>query len=323
MQPDQWYLDVKGKKYGPYTWVQIQKLYKKRQIIADDKITAPHMQGKWVTLREFLLENPIPLSSIETTTPASDHASQAESHSHEPKSIPPRPDEKSMTGLLSPKYALKATQSGPDDPIVELFDVYQAAHERKPIKPSSQISMSEVVGVRETQGSSGIWFRLLGIIVLGLSFAWGVKTFINKQEMSPAAKIDSSHSNSAENPPNHIEQPAAPPQTAGISAAHASTTPPAPQPVNHPRISLSRPPTNDAAREREREAERDREREADRERERELEREREREAGMPADNEREGENEGASSATPPGTPPAPLPPGSPGTPGALPADYHP
>jgi hypothetical protein len=346
VQLDQWYLDVKGKKYGPYTLVQIQNLFRKRQIIEDDKITAPHMQGKWISLREFVIEHPLPAVVEEAEIAPQKIPQHSNDHSHEPKSIPPRPDEKSLTGLLSPKYAAKAAAAAAHsdaDPLVELFDVYQAAHERKPTKPSSQISMPEVVGIRDNGRSSGIWFRLAAIICFGAAFAWGVKTFLNnKQEFSPAARIENSRNSASETPATHTEQSTPPPATA-MAPTHPVPGLPATASANHPRISLTRPPVNDTAQEREKE--REREREADREREiererdmagdtapskegakeggkdagRESERDSESERERERERERNGEtNEGGNNMAPP-----PGSPGAPGTPGSLPADYRP
>lgn len=333
---DQWYLDVQGKKYGPYTWAQVQSLYKKRQIIAEDKITSQNMQGKWVTLRQFLLENPVPLSAIDTT--------HTETSSTTPKSVPPRPDEKSMTGLLSPKYAVKSGDASTEDPIVELFDVYQAAHERKPSKPASQINKPQVVGTRDSgdSGVSALGMRLFVIISVGLGIALGVRALVNTQDFSPAARV-----NHAANLTTHPQEIAPtqnsdhhaalqthnqltsqnPTQTASQTQGQSSlqtppTQPPPPQQINRPRVSLARPTLSNAAREAERERELERERETERERELERERERERDNPGPMDNDRQNEdrlenNPAATAAT------QPAPPGAPGTPGSLPADYRP
>jgi len=48
---DQWTIEVNGQKFGPYTAEQIFQLLRQRDITSDDKVTAAHLDGKWITVQ--------------------------------------------------------------------------------------------------------------------------------------------------------------------------------------------------------------------------------------------------------------------------------
>src|SRR5262245_24654960 len=92
-EADQWYLEVNGKKFGPYSMAQIQELLRQKEIIGEDKISGSHLEGQWISVKDFVKRTapsgPARRTEIDTSAMQGKHSS---SDHH----IPPRPDERTL-----------------------------------------------------------------------------------------------------------------------------------------------------------------------------------------------------------------------------------
>jgi hypothetical protein len=272
---DQWFLEVNGKKFGPYTMAQINALVRHHEIVGEDKVTASHLSGKWITVQEFVSQNE---PTINIAAPSAPKASV----------VPPRPDERTLTSIIAPSHhSHEPRKSDSSDAVLNLFEILQAARERKTQNQTpTTVGHSVIEMPRPVKSSSGaglFWLAVPAMVVVAVA-AW--KMTGSTPAPAPVAETVTPAQATAQ---THAQAPApkSAPTTASVPAAKpaqtrnvASTS----LPVRAKAVSVSAsiaprqalrpaPVVND--RERERELEREREREAERELEREKERDKE------------------------------------------------
>ncbi len=285
---DQWILEVNGKKFGPYTMAQIHALVQHREIMGEDKVTAPHLSGKWISVSE-LTKAPQPTQTVSTT----------------PATVPPRPDERTLTSIMAPTRHQEPRKSR-SDAILNLFEILQAARERKPQTPSAVghdiVEMPQPI--RTSSGGGLYWFAVPAIVAVA-AFAWRMSGSSSTPSVADAEVSTNVAAKPAQTQPvaPKAMTPQAPaPRTA---AAPASVKPKtiAALPSNfsagfsagrqqiRPAQSPSTVADRDRERERERELEREKEREMEREKERDAEYARSYSSSEPSHRDRERERE--------------------------------
>jgi len=116
------YIDVAGVKTGPYTKDQITGLLEDNEILPDSKITSESLNGKWVSVRDFL-DNQSTIKKVEKN---------ATNFGFQP---PPRPVDLDKRSEDSEEQLLEQGT----DPALSLFDTLQAAKERKAAKLSPPV----------------------------------------------------------------------------------------------------------------------------------------------------------------------------------------
>src|SRR5437763_1874403 len=109
----QWYLDVNGKKVGPFSQDQLAGLLRDGEILPTQKVTADHIGGHWVDVTEVAHPDGPTLSGFRA---------------------PPRPPEH------KPEPGHKPIG---DDPALGLFDTLQAAKEKSANAPARPLGTPE------------------------------------------------------------------------------------------------------------------------------------------------------------------------------------
>lgn len=322
---DQWFLEVNGKKFGPYTMAQINALVQHHEIVGEDRVTAPHLSGKWISVQEFVSQT----SSAEAPKRSAKTISQqAPAQASSPATVPPRPDERTLTSITSPAYhAPNEKRDTESKAILNLFEILQAARERKPHTPSA-VGHQIVEMPRPVKSSSGggglLWFAVPALAVAAV-ITWKMSGSSSNSgntevaETEPSSKVSKqgqhqTASATASQPvAPRAAAPVAPPSKpktvaslpSGFSAGRQLI-----RPVQSAMNDRERERELERAREREaeRELEREKERETEsarnyssndpttREKERELERQEEREGRLPADQQRAISSSGAGAA---------------------------
>jgi len=161
----EWFLDVQGKKIGPYSAEQIAGLLSDKEIRADHRVTSDRLKGEWIEVRQLV--------------------SQMARASGGKFAPPPRPATLDP-GLLAPASASppQIKQEAPDDPTRDLFDSLQAARDKmaqSKLNPGTSASWSS------SSKRSKIDHRiqpqiilLAGIIVVLGAALWGVSSLLQR-----------------------------------------------------------------------------------------------------------------------------------------------
>ncbi|MFL5814586.1 MAG: hypothetical protein ACJ763_13510 [Bdellovibrionia bacterium] len=247
---------------------QINALVRHHEIVGEDKVTAPHLSGKWISVQEFVSQNE---PTVAVAAPPAPKASV----------VPPRPDERTLTSITAPSHhsGEPRKSNSNSDAVLNLFEILQAARERKPQNPTpNSVGHSVIEMPRPVKTSSGaglFWLAVPAMVVVAIA-AW--KMTSSNPAPAPVAENETPVKAAAPAPaqksaPVTASAPAAKPVQARTVA---TTTPPpraktvisslAPNSIGRQALHPA-PAAND--RERERELEREREREAERELERE------------------------------------------------------
>jgi hypothetical protein len=280
---DQWYLEVNGKKFGPYTLAQIEALARHNEILGQDKVTASHLNGKWMTVDSFVRQ-----TGAQKQSPQSSQSTQgsqaAQATPATPAAVPPRPDERTLTSLLSPSNQAAPRKSS-TDAVSNLFEILQAARERKPQTPNAvgHAVMDKPQFAAESSPFAPLMWVGIPAMVLVAILTWKFSGSTNSNTISPdepsVAKRTTEQAPKKSTPSDVV---IAAPKAA--SAPVAKTTAVVSQRSSgfaagrlQQRPTLAANASSEKDRERDREKERELEREREREREREAEREQERE----------------------------------------------
>lgn len=301
---DQWFLEVNGKKFGPYTMAQINALVRHHEIVGEDKVTASHLSGKWITVQEFVSKGDPAASAALSAGPSPQRSAQSIPQGA-PATVPPRPDERTLTSITAPVSHSNEPRKSGSDAVLNLFEILQAARERKTPTPTAAAAQPVIEMPRPVKSSSGagiFWIAVPAMITLAVA-AWRMTS-----SPPPAAVAETETPAKApaqKSAPVAASAPAA--QKPAQSRTVAAAVPPAKsKPVTHaPGFSVGRQALKQAPAPTvsDRERDRERERELEREAERELEREKERDAeyarssapadsrGYDRDRERERERE--------------------------------
>jgi hypothetical protein len=274
---EQWFLEVNGKKFGPYTMAQINALVRHHEIVGEDRVTAPHLSGKWMTVQEFVNQSDRIAAAV-----ASSQTGQrsAQSIPQNPPAaaptVPPRPDERTLTSITAPAFHSNEQRKPQSDAVLNLFEILQAARERKTQTPTSAaLPAIEMPRPVKSSGGGGLfWIAVPAMITVSIA-AWRMTS-----TPPPAAVAESEAPVKAQAPAPKAAPVAvsAPAPKAIIPVRAVAATTPAAKPVVHAtgfavgRQAIKTPSAPVLTdRERERELEREREREAERELEREKE----------------------------------------------------
>jgi len=197
----QWYLEAKGQKSGPFTPQEIGVLLKEGSIQQDDVVTHPDFPGKTMNVRDFL----------NYYFPGSTSHSKPEPANSRPGTFepPPRPD--------IPRSATNEVEwdHEPTNPALSLFDTLQAARERKPKQEFQDIDLMHAPEIRNR-----IWLTLT--IGMGLIAAvWSLTHLIPKAEVETTAPRVSSIKDSEPAHSNTTDSASAP----SSSVSRVSTPP--------------------------------------------------------------------------------------------------
>jgi hypothetical protein len=237
MDAGDWYLEVNGKKVGPFTLDQIQGLLEDREIRAYHQVTSNDMGGRWISVDELLQSHAPP-------PPPSDFATEEIHQATQMISAPPAvtfsPD-----GSFQPPPRPEIEASAPiddrTDPAVSLFNALQISRERKaalnlpsvkpvaPRKPLFKVPNMPNINIRANMAAIKaqipvtwrMWVAaaLLGIVLGSLS--WGlIKYFKAHPHLGPGS-LTQVQNNTLQPPPKVIEPP-------------KRLVPPPPVPVFHP-----------------------------------------------------------------------------------------
>jgi hypothetical protein len=275
-------LDVEGTKVGPYTLDQIRGFIKDGEILARHKITAPHLGWQWTTVGEIL--------EAETAHQAGRKPPLAEVRPFAP---PPRPAQGQLLNRSADPSPTLSPSPERTDPAIDLFDVLQAARERKAALrqlPSAHDDSSDWFSRIQRRVPPQAWLVTSMTLVLG-TFVWGMtRLFQGTPEIAPSTRIEEAAARSS-TPSKPVPPPemAAKPQAAPVSKPAESQGEPAV--LKRGLAAAQRQPDRRAEEARRleeaRRAELERDREREREREREQEQERERERELAADRREE------------------------------------
>ncbi|MCM2279432.1 MAG: DUF4339 domain-containing protein [Oligoflexia bacterium] len=136
-----WHVEAEGRKSGPYTLDKIQELFVAGKLRPKDRVTAPHLGNRWITVQEA---SEAYLRRTATGT----------------ISLPPRPTE--APAAVQPK------QPGAD-PVLGLFDVIQHAKSRQAISRPSLDSIKGATVGRKSRIPGQAWLILSVTAVLAVS----------------------------------------------------------------------------------------------------------------------------------------------------------
>jgi len=272
---DQWFLEVNGKKFGPYTMAQIHALVRHQEIVGEDKVTGSHLNGRWISVQEFVSKTGSSRTEVQAAASPVEQTVPVEST---PATVPPRPDERTMTSLIAPSMRQVEPRKSGSDAVLNLFEILQAARERKPQTPNAV--GHEVVEmprpVRSSSGSPLLWFAVPAVVVASV-VVWKMST--GPSPSAPVAQTEPSDVKIAKPAPAPAAKPAAPRTVAAVNPparAKALTSLSSGFATGRQQLRAPVPVNNSIAdREKEREKERELEREKERVAERELERDRE------------------------------------------------
>lgn len=266
---DQWFLEVNGKKFGPYTMAQINALVQHHEIVGEDRVTAPHLSGKWISVQEFVNQN----------GPANTPKKAASA----PAAVPPRPDERTLTSITTPlHHSPNEKRDSGSKAILNLFEILQAARERKPQTPAAVgHQVVEMPRPVKTSSGGGLFWLAVPALAVAAVITWKMMGSSSTPATSVAeTETPSKTAKQAQRSAVAAAAPVAPPRAAAPVAPPARPRTTASLPTGfaagRQQIRPTQPLVSD--RDRDRELDREREREKERESERELERERERDA---------------------------------------------
>src|SRR5690242_9334249 len=90
----EWYLEVDGKKAGPFTLNQLIDLHNRREVLPHHLVSAERLSGRWITLESLFRALKPTVASAKRVEPS--HVTVSKPDSFHP---PPRPSEET-TGLI-------------------------------------------------------------------------------------------------------------------------------------------------------------------------------------------------------------------------------
>jgi len=279
---DQWFLEVNGKKFGPYTMAQIHALVRHQEVVGEDKVTGSHLNGRWISVQEFV-----------TKTGSSQTVAQTEPVESTPSTVPPRPDERTMTSLIAPSMRQVEPRKSGSDAILNLFEILQSARERKP-QTSNAVGHDVVEMPRPVRSSSGsplLWFAVPAVVVASV-VVWKMST--GPSPSTPVAQTEPSDVKIAKSAPAPAAaKPAASRTVTAVNPpARAKTLTSLSSGFAAGRQQLRAPaPANNSIADREKEREKEREVERELERERDTENSRNYSTNEPSRREKERERE--------------------------------
>jgi hypothetical protein len=218
----EWFLEVGGKKTGPFSAEQVLGLLQEKEIPETQRITSDSLEGKWVTALEFSKMHAAGLLPTKPFNP------------------PPRPIEQVL-----PPGTLEIPHEIPTDPALGLFDALQAAKERKQsrfkrLRPRSRARDGEDGPVNEAPLiPNNAWLlAVLGLALLG--GAWGMSHFIKQKTTESTGSLEAAH-------PVHPSPTNVNPVPAGTVTAHNPPPIGAPHTVTVPPVQKAGMPTSAAA----------------------------------------------------------------------------
>ena len=203
----QWYVEIEGLKYGPFSIKQIELLRQQGKLRDDTRATAAHLNGQWV-----------PLSSISASPSASSAPPSKPPGTFQP---PPRPSDLERPAQDGPKLTSPASVP---DPTATLFETLQAVRERKSSRTVEQEDEPELIQ-SDTQKTAFTKKLLIGFV--GLLLITGAGYLVKDKLLSnapnpaaPSAPGNALHQNDAVtttgmgNPEPHRLAPPPPPAPA-------------------------------------------------------------------------------------------------------------
>lgn len=225
-----WFLDRDGNKSGPFTAEQVQNLLNSGEINEQHKVTAEWLCGEWITVADLIAGYKAAQVSTNTAPAAAASAPiPTTAHSSGPFHPPPRPPELEQPDFNATNAPMKA------DTTIELFDVLQAAREKKAGKQAQQVPLA-VQPIDEAP----LWTRIPPrYVALGAAVAFGVALVgwaVNRLTSSAPAPTPTTAAGIVSEPQRGQSAPGFRPgvdysQSGGAAPAQAPPPAPAPAPV--------------------------------------------------------------------------------------------
>ena len=191
MNAAEWFLDLNGKKAGPYSVEQVQALVQEGEVHGQTRATSDRLNQEWITVAELIVAFEAAVKNSDTSPP---------SVHHQP---PPRPKENLETVSVVP------TSSGNfNDATQGLFDALQSAKERKAAAKLTPAPQEEWGSLQRPQRKipGQLWMIVALTLVLGAAVYGTLKLLAQKSTASPNAPTSSGQGNSSaslSNEPGH------------------------------------------------------------------------------------------------------------------------
>ena len=219
MNAAEWFLDLNGKKAGPYTVEQVQALVQEGEVHGQIRATSERLNQEWITVAELIVAFEAAVKGSDATGPST--------HSQPP----PRPTENLET------VTVIATSSGGsfNDATQGLFDALQSAKERKAAAKLAPAPQEEWGSLQRPQRKipGQLWMIVALVLVLGTAIYGTMKLLAQKSSGTPGTPSGQANSNVS--------------NEAGRGGGSQSFVPPAPPPMPRSARSLpNSPPQRDA-----------------------------------------------------------------------------
>jgi hypothetical protein len=160
-QSQEWFLDVNGRKTGPFSLEQIEGLLREGELQPHQKITAEHLAGRWLTVRELV-----------------DHLN--ESTGFQP---PPRPQD-----LNTPSGSSAPAAKRPD-PALSLLSSLQSARQRKE-NSERAAAVNAAAAIHNVTAPQArrvpVWMLAAGALLVGVGI-WGAILLATQQGPSASS----------------------------------------------------------------------------------------------------------------------------------------
>src|SRR5262249_53787975 len=151
-----------------------------REILGTDRVTAPHLEGKWITVQEFVTHSAPAAAPSRARQVVAVKVPAAET------TIPPRPDEKTLSSITAPSSSHPLNQP---DTVHDLFDILQAARERQTVHKNSSAHHLLAQLPRPIDDYRASRFLLLGLPLLAFT-AYGIWRVSSSSSPSSAGKTE-------------------------------------------------------------------------------------------------------------------------------------
>lgn len=250
---NEWFLDVKGRKTGPWTTEQLQDLLSEGEVLPIHRVCPSSGKGEWITIQEAI-HGQFQMSPTGTLH------------------LPPRPSAE----IVAWPRREEGTGLTQVDSTKELFDVLQSAKERKPVTPPKLRLPAAITSSSEGNYSPirTFIFGASAATALGLT-VWAIIQVMHANSSAPAAQSIAAPKMPSFQPPAAV-QAQRPAQTPPTQTSTLLVSPPRlGQTISMPsRLSLpamktiqGTNPARDAELEKDREREREKREDAERIRE--------------------------------------------------------
>ena len=217
MSVAEWFLDLDGKKAGPYTIEQVQGLLNEGTAHSESRATSDRLGDEWVTVADLVVAfqaalNQAAPAMIQATPP------QEGSSSLPLSGLPPRPKES-----LESAPVFTASPGNRNDATQNLFDALQSAKERKAAAKLTPAPQEEWGSQQRPQRKipGQLWMIVALVFVLSIAIYGTAKLLGQKSGSTSASSTTATAKNTQ--PPPPVEPGRNPPPAMGSLAPSAPT----------------------------------------------------------------------------------------------------